>query len=500
VRRALAVVAAGVLALGGARPARAQVAVYFQPLGDTAVGAVPGGTTAVEIRARDSLATTVLSANLTFHFDTTRIRILGVQIETGTGLDSIVDTTRGPGVFGVGAMGAAVGSDAALYRLLLQLKAGASSGTYVWIGADSAPSASGTLTAVGTISQVCHATNLWGDVSGDGQVDSRDALITLSNAVGLPVTGFNLALGDVDGDGLANSRDALLTLSYAIGLPLSGVADVRVASGVPDACPGLTAPGDSVVFLRNDAPAGLYQLGATSTLPVAVPGATNTIGNAAARLAADGRSLVYVCPGALGVQICKVDADTGGVVQLTDDSLATDDSPDWSPAGDSIVYLSNSTIMKMAANGSGQAAVISQTGPILATEVKWGRVRTKLAFSNGSLYVFDPTISSNPALVTTGFADIKSMRWSPAGDSIAFVRTTDPRLWVVPVSGGTPGIIYGFAGLITGGDWGSTGILISLDTGTGVSSIWLSRGIGQPIFRVTRPSVGDLSPTWRRSP
>ena len=499
-RHALVAIAAGALALGGGRPARAQEAVYFQPLGDTAVGAVPGGTTAIEIRGRDSLATTVQSATLSFHFDTTKIQILGVQLETGTGLDSIVDTLRSPGVFTVGATGAAVGSDAAFYRLLLRLKAGASTGTYLWIGADSAPSTSGTLRAVGSIGQVCHATSMWGDVSGDGQVDSRDALITLSNAVGLPVTGFNLALGDVDGDGLANSRDALLMLSYAIGLPLSGVADVRVASGVPDACPGLTVPGDSVVFLRNDPPAGLYQLGATSTVPIAVPGATNTIGNAAARLAADGRSLVYVCPGALGVQICKVDADTGGVVQLTNDSLSTEDSPDWSPAGDSIVYLSNDTIMKMAANGSGQAAVISQTGRIGATEVKWGRDPTKIAYANGSLYVFQPSVTSIPTLVATGFADINGLRWSPAGDSIAFVRSTDPRLWVVPVTGGTPSIVYGFAGRITGGDWSTAGILISLDAGSGAPSIWFSKGIGAPIFRITRPATGDLSPTWRRSP
>lgn len=496
-RRALVAIAAGALALCGGRPARAQEAVYFQPLGDTAVGAVPGGTTAVEIRGRDSLATTVQSANLSFHFDTTKIQILGVQVESGTGLDSIVDTLRGPGVFTVGATGAAVGSDAALYQLLVQLKAGASSGTYLWIGADSAPSTSGTLTVVGEIGQVCHATSLWGDVSGDGKVDSRDALITLSNAVGLPVNGFNLALGDVDGDGLANSRDALIMLSYAIALPTPGT---RVAAGIPDACPGLTAPGDSVVFLRNDPPAGLYALGAASTVPVAVPGATGTAPDAQARLARDGRSVVYVCPGVSGYQICRVDADTGGVVQLTSDSGQTDESPDWSPSGDSIVFIQNGFIAKMAAGGGGYVYPISQTGTIAATEVKWGRDSTKLAYTNGSLYVFQPSVTSIPSLVATGFVDINGLRWSPAGDSIAFVRSTDSRLWVVPAAGGTPGVIYSFAGRITGGDWSTVGILISLNPGSGAPSIWFSKGIGAPIFRITRPATGDLSPSWRRSP
>ena len=504
-KRGLVTVAAGALALLGAGPARAQVAAYFQPLSDTATASLPGRPAAVEIRLRDSLGTTVQGANLTFYFDTSKVQILGVQLEPLVGLNAIVDTVRGAGAFGAGsfsvsATGAVSGFDVALYRLNLQLKAAASTGTYLWIKGDSVPSSVGMLRAVGSIGQVCKADVEWGDVSGDGSVDSRDALITLSAAVGLPVSGFNLARGDVDGDSIVNSRDALMMLSYAIGVPITGVPGLRIAAGVPDQCPGLTAPGDSVVFMRTDVPAGLYQLGASSVNPIAVPGGTNTAGNASARLAADGRSIVYVCPGSSGQQICRVDADTGGPVQLTSDSLLTDFSPDWSPAGDSIVYLRNGQIYRMAANGSGQAAVLAQTGPMFASEVRWGRVGAKLAFSNGALYVFDPAISSNPVVVATGFADIQGVRWSPAGDSLAFVRSGDPRLWVVPAGGGTPAIVYGFAGTITGGDWSNAGILISLNTGTGAPSIWMSRGINAPIFRVTRPSASDESPSWRRSP
>lgn len=497
VRTAFALLA---LAWLGVRPAQAQVAVYFQPLGDTATGAVPLSPATVEIRARDSLGATVQGANLTFFFDPTKIQVLGVQVLPGDGFDTIVDTVRGPGSFTINATGAAVGFDAALYRLQVQLTAGAASGTYLWVKADSVPMlGGGTSQAVGAIGPICHATTAWGDVDGNGTVDSRDALITLSAAVGLPANGFNLALGDVDGDGLANSRDALIMLSYTIGLPVSAPG-ARVALGIPDACPGLTAPGDSVVFLRNDAPAGLYVLGAASTVPMAIPGATATAPDPNARLSPDGKTVAYVCPGSGGWQICRINIDGSAFAQLTSDSNQTDVSPDWSPSGDSIVFLQNGRIAKMAAAGGGYAYVVGQTGQLSATEVKWGRDSTKIAYSNSGLYVFQPSVTSIPQLVATGFSDITGLRWSPAGDSIAFVRSTDPRLWVVPAGGGTPAIMFGFAGLINGGDWSSAGILLSLNTGAGAPSIWFSKGINSAIYRLTSPQTFDRSPTWRRSP
>ena len=98
-RRGVVVLAAGALALFGAERARAQVAVYFQPTADTATGAVPGVPTPIEIRLRDSASATVQGATLTFYYDSTRMQILGVLPEAGVGLDSIADTTRGPGSF-----------------------------------------------------------------------------------------------------------------------------------------------------------------------------------------------------------------------------------------------------------------------------------------------------------------------------------------------------------------------------------------------------------------
>lgn len=69
----------------------------------------------------------------------------------------------------------------------------------------------------------CGAIGRWGDVDGDLQANSRDALVALSTVVGLTAPPLmNPALADVDADGVVTSRDALIILSHAVGLPVPG--------------------------------------------------------------------------------------------------------------------------------------------------------------------------------------------------------------------------------------------------------------------------------------
>ena len=80
----------------------------------------------------------------------------------------------------------------------------------------------------------CPALGRWGDLDGDGQANSRDALAILSAIVGLTIDStFTLSLGDVDGDAQVNSRDALITLSHAVGLAVPGQ---RVLVYAPGTC------------------------------------------------------------------------------------------------------------------------------------------------------------------------------------------------------------------------------------------------------------------------
>jgi hypothetical protein len=60
-----------------------------------------------------------------------------------------------------------------------------------------------------------------GDVNGDDQVTSTDALIILSGDVGLDISQFcPINCGDVNGDGAVTSTDALIILSYDVGLTI----------------------------------------------------------------------------------------------------------------------------------------------------------------------------------------------------------------------------------------------------------------------------------------
>ncbi len=95
--------------------------------------------------------------------------------------------------------------------------------------------AAGTFAALTPVSTrdgyFCPARGMFGDVDKDGAINSRDALIALSNAVGLDVSAFDITLGDVDANGATNARDALIILSSAVGLPVTGFQVGRLAGG-----------------------------------------------------------------------------------------------------------------------------------------------------------------------------------------------------------------------------------------------------------------------------
>ena len=69
---------------------------------------------------------------------------------------------------------------------------------------------------------VCTSAGAYGDVNGDGNILSNDALLVVTAAVGLSIAPYTLASADVDADGDADTRDALIILSSAVGLPTTG--------------------------------------------------------------------------------------------------------------------------------------------------------------------------------------------------------------------------------------------------------------------------------------
>ena len=90
-----------------------------------------------------------------------------------------------------------------------------------WSGAcTGSGSCSVTMDADKTVTAIFEpVTGILGDVNGDGQVNSTDALIILSGDVGIPITQYCPALcGDINGDSLVNSTDALIILSFDVGM------------------------------------------------------------------------------------------------------------------------------------------------------------------------------------------------------------------------------------------------------------------------------------------
>jgi hypothetical protein len=84
----------------------------------------------------------------------------------------------------------------------------------------------------------CNALGRYGDMNGDGIVNSGDALEVLTYATGATIP-HSPTPGDVDGDGVTGARDALIMLASGIQLDVSGF---RVYLPVPGACAALQRP------------------------------------------------------------------------------------------------------------------------------------------------------------------------------------------------------------------------------------------------------------------
>ena len=289
------------------------------------------------------------------------------------------------------------------------------------------------------VAQACHAFGIWGDLDGDGAVNSRDALATLSAAVGLPVPPqFDVAgRGDVDADGQVTSRDALAMLSASIGLSTGGF---RVGSGIVDACaPELKLP-RPLYFTRGSsyAPgqAGLFGLAIRTALDTTV----TIVGDSSdatlqyewrPRVSPDGSSVVFVCqnPVYYTPGICKADANGANPVHLTG-QFATNSSPDWSPDGSEIVFTFPSGIWTMNADSSNAA----QKLPFSATGVSWRPIpgSRDVAWtdaSNQQVHVTNLDTGADIVVHTFTYGSAEYapswIDWNAAGDSLVFSLFVD---------------------------------------------------------------------------
>ncbi len=80
-----------------------------------------------------------------------------------------------------------------------------------------------------------------GGVNGDGSINSGDALIILSDDIGLPIPAtlenrLNAGCGDANGDGVTNATDANIALAYEVGLSIDPGFPINGSNQTFDDC------------------------------------------------------------------------------------------------------------------------------------------------------------------------------------------------------------------------------------------------------------------------
>jgi len=505
-RRTVVLLCALSLAAGAAR---AQQTYYLgNSASDSTLGLIPGVAMNVPVQVANNNAyyLGVEYARVTVHYDPAAVTVFGAA----PGLEpTVTDSSRGTGTFTFALSGSCVsGSDLPLANLSMQLSASASSGTVVYLTTDSTVTdlycegAPAGAAWSGSMTSLCTATTLYGDVDANGRVDSRDALIALSAAVGLPVAGFNLGAGDVDGDGLTNSRDALIILSVSIGL---NQGPNRIGFAIPVNCPAASGPGEDVV-VRVRTPYfsdSLAMLDPGATTPVVVHG--TGYGPQEPRLASDGVSIVYTCGST--TDVCRTRADSGGYAQLTTDSYGGANlRPDWSPSGASVAYGHHGQYL--ARLDTGITRVLSNNilfYNVYGGGIAWSRDGSRVAYvkNDGTIWLVNADSSGDAQLaVNPAVTDALLLRFSPSGDTLAFTRTNEPGIWIVPTAGGTVTQLTSFNSLGSvsnqelGFDWGPHGIVFASEL-PGRMGIWVIGSSGA-LWRVAEGAY--LEPSWRRNP
>src|SRR5262249_38504233 len=146
----------------------------------------------------------ITSYSVTLFFDDPRVTVIRADTVWGSGLPApTITTALGQATLTASGTGQPGYPSVTVARVTFKLAPGAAEGSLVSIRANSLlNSAGGSVLPnhqVGLL-HICQAIRVYGDVDVSRKVTSRDALITLSAAVGLTVTGFETQWGDVDLD------------------------------------------------------------------------------------------------------------------------------------------------------------------------------------------------------------------------------------------------------------------------------------------------------------
>lgn len=431
--------AATTLAAQSGSPIRFQ---FFYESGDSVYAALAGGDTRITLMAFDQASAGLGAFTVRVYFDPARVSYVA-----GTAASACPDSLTfplNPPVLGANYVEfSAAGCDPAgtfgsdVVRFRLQLAAGATSGAVLYADPISIKQSDGTPRPndeEAGLAEICQGTTVWGDIDADASVGSRDALIALAGAVGLPTGGFTMSRGDVDADGRVTSRDALFMLSSAVELPTLGS---RTGEAIAEHCAPQTALPDSLYYQSEGGNRAAPGVGG---LTIRAPGDTAFVitGDSSANWfngtrwrarvsPADGSVLIACLYNSSSPQICRRDP-AGNLTLVTSVPFSSYQSPDWSPAGDSIVYVRDGAIYISLPDGLGERLAVSSAGTI--TSVAWNPksgsrvIAYTIQGCNGEVRTLDLDTGAG-ALVAAGDCSAAKgspdlVDWNPAGDSLAF--------------------------------------------------------------------------------
>lgn len=467
---------------------------------DSALIVLTNDSAAAELRVVDSRG--VSSYDITMFFADTRVTLVRADsvpgsvwaapsITTGSGFARLTLT---PGVVGTPV------TTSRLATLYFKVSGSAAEGSLVSMRVNSLVAADGATNLFPKhrtrLLNVCQALQVYGDIDGNRIVNSRDALIAMTAAVGLPVGGFDVTIGDVDQDLMTTTRDALMILSQGIGLYTGSQAGRNKANR----CAPLATMPDAFAF---------YYGGNLAT--IAKGDSARVVGPPMydgyyPSWAPDGSAVAfvsYVSTAPAGYKVIRANATTGtaiDTIQSVNDAYAAA----WAPDGTRFAFVSGGQIYYMNADGANRVALSSTSGLYVEaySRLAWSPDGKQLAFVAyetsaccvDRLWTMDAGDSVPPVKVfpDSSFYPVDP-QWSPAGDSLVYDFTGESR----PYRAASADVVIGVPAVFLADAmdypaWSSNGIAIN-NYAAGRAGFFLRQSTGR-VVRLTR----EVGTTYNR--
>jgi Tol biopolymer transport system component len=224
----------------------------------------------------------------------------------------------------------------------------------------------------------------------------------------------------------------------------------------------------------------------------------------------DGSQIAYSTRPSGVVAISIFDLAANESRQLTDTDRSPS-APDWSPDGKEFAFIYNPAhpginyeLYRMDANGKNFVRLTDSAGYQSYDNPDWSPAGDRILFSadlegTHDIYIMDPDGSNVQQLTATDVHD-RSPVWSPDGTQIAFETYRDGNweIYVMNADGSNPTNISNSVSRELWPSWSPDGTRIAFQSDRdGNWEIYLMNADGGDQLRLTHNEVKDSEPAWR---